>query len=58
VRLDERPIQVLGWKEQKEMINEGIKAGLDRDYINLGFEMQAEKRGIDLEWAFFEVVEN
>jgi hypothetical protein len=56
VRLDEHPTQVMGWKEHDEIIDEGVKQGFDRDYINLGFELQAEKRGIDLEWSFFENV--
>lgn len=52
VRLDEHPIQVLGWQEYEEEIQKGVKTGLDRQYILMGFARQAEARGIDLEWHF------
>jgi len=56
VYLNEHPVQVMGWKKYDELIEEGVKSGLNKDYIIFGFEMQAENRGIDLEWHFFEEV--
>jgi len=52
VCLSEHPVQVMGWKEYEEKITEGVKSGLNRDYIRFGFDTQAERRGIDLEWSF------
>jgi hypothetical protein len=53
IRLDEHPLQAMGWKEYEQLIEDGVKMGLDESYISRGFEEQARKRGIDLEWAFF-----
>jgi hypothetical protein len=52
VRLDEHPVQALGWKEYEELIEEGVRSGLDKRYIEFGFERKATERGIDLEWHF------
>lgn len=54
VVLSEKPEQVLGWEDVKRLTKEGVKMGLDKDYIDLGFEREAERRGIDLEWSFFQ----
>jgi len=54
VCLTENPIQVLGWKEKDEMVQQGVDMGLDKDWINYGFYDKSEERGIDLEWSFFE----
>jgi hypothetical protein len=53
VYLNEHPVQVLGWKDRQNMIEEGVEAGLDGNWIDYGFEIESEKRGIDLEWSFF-----
>jgi len=53
VQLDERPKQVMGWKEYEEQIKNGVATGLSRDAILWGFNRQAEDRGISLEWSFF-----
>jgi hypothetical protein len=58
VCLEEHPIQAMGWKEHDELIEKGVQSGLNEDYIIIGFETEAERRGIDLEWAFFENVPN
>ena len=52
VRLDEHPIQVIGWKEYKDLISKGVEAGLDRYEIIGGFSLKAEQRGINLEHSF------
>jgi hypothetical protein len=52
IMLDEHPVQALGWKEYDEIITKGMQLGLERAYIMIGFDAQAEKRGIDLEWSF------
>lgn len=54
VCLSEHPVQVLGWKEKKHLVQEGVKLGFDEDWIVYGFEDEAERRGIDLEWHFAE----
>lgn len=56
VFITEHPVQVLGWDDEKRLIKEGIEQGLNEDYIRMGFELQAEERGIDLEWSFQEHV--
>jgi hypothetical protein len=53
VRLDEHPIQVLGWDDYDQMVQEGLKNGLIEDWIDRGLEHQARERGIDPEWHFF-----
>jgi hypothetical protein len=52
VFLDEHPIQVLGYEEYEKQIQKGVELGLRRDFILMGFNRQAEARGIDLEWSF------
>ena len=54
VDLSDQVVQVLGWQEQKQMVNDGVKEGLIRGWIDAGFEDRATERGIDLEWHFFE----
>ncbi len=52
--LTDNPVQVLGWKETEELVQQGVaEEGLDEDWINIGFEKRALERGIDLEWHFF-----
>ena len=58
VCVSESPIQVLGWQEFDDLKDEGVGNGLKRDYIDLGFNNEAENRGIDLEWSFFEKPRN
>lgn len=53
VDLTDDPVQVLGWKEVDELIEEGVQQGLLKRWIELGFNMRSEERGIDLEWHFF-----
>jgi hypothetical protein len=53
IDLSDRPVQVLGWKEVKALKQEGVSTGLNRDWIDIGFNKRAENRGIDLEWHFF-----
>lgn len=48
VCLSEKPVQVLSRKEQREKVDEGVNLGLDRDWINWGFENEAGRVGIDL----------
>lgn len=53
VRLDEHPVQVLGWEDYKERKERGVKDhNLDRNWIEFGFNKRAGERGIDLEWHF------
>ena len=52
--LDDNPIQVLGWQEEKELIQEGVKAGFKEDWINAGFVLRSRERGIDLDLHFAE----
>ncbi|KKQ55890.1 MAG: hypothetical protein US75_C0012G0033 [Candidatus Woesebacteria bacterium GW2011_GWC1_38_13] len=54
VCINESPVQMLGWDDLKRLTEEGIEKGLDKDYIDRGFEIEAERRGIDLEWSFFD----
>ena len=54
VYFGEHPVQVLGWKEEEDLIEEGIQSGLLREWVEAGLWRQAEVRGIDLEWSFFE----
>lgn len=54
VDLFDKPIQVLGWDDVKKIKEEGVNLGLEETWIDTGFEEQAEERGIDLEWHFFE----
>ena len=56
VYLDEHPVQVMGWEEQKKLVQEGVDMGLLEDWIEIGFEQQAERRGIDIEFHFHSVV--
>lgn len=49
---DDNPVQVLGWKEQKELFQQGIDQGFKEDWINAGFVLRSRERGIDLEWHF------
>lgn len=56
VALNEHPVQVIGSREYEQRIEDGVKEGLDKRYIELGFDREAEKRGIDLEWSFFSEV--
>lgn len=53
VCLTDNPIQVLGWKDKDELVQQGVDEGLHIDWINRGFEKRALERGIDLEWHFF-----
>lgn len=53
VRLDEHPVQVLGWEDYEERKKQGVdEYSLDRDWITVGFGKRAEERGIDLEMSF------
>jgi hypothetical protein len=52
VRLDEHPVQVMGWSEYEELIAKGVEDGLDRDEIIGGFFLKAKQRGINLEHSF------
>lgn len=54
IKLDEHPVQVMGWAEQKQLVEEGARMNLNRDWIDVGFELESRDRGIDLEWHFFE----
>ncbi len=54
VCLDDNPIQVMGWAEQEELVQQGVKEGFQEDWIIVGFEERAGERGIDLEWHFSE----
>lgn len=56
VMLEEHPTQVMGWDEYEAQIDEGVKMGLERRYIEFGFNKQADERGIDLEWSFHATV--
>jgi len=42
----------LGWKEQRELVQQGVKEGFQEDWINAGFVLRSRERGIDLEWHF------
>ncbi len=53
VDLSDDPIQVLGWNDVEKLKQEAQKIGLNRDWMELGFEWRAQERGIDLEWHFF-----
>lgn len=55
VDLSDNPQQVLGWKEVEALKKEGVSQGLNYGWIDLGFEMSAQERGIDLEWHFYSV---
>lgn len=46
----------MGWEEQKKLVQEGVVLGLLEDWIDIGFEQQAQIRGIDLEWHFWATV--
>lgn len=52
--LDDNPVQVLGWQEQKELFQQGVEQGLKEDWINAGFILRSRERGIDLDCHFFE----
>lgn len=54
IRLDEHPVQVLGWAEQQQLVQEGVEMGLDEMWIDRGFVLQSGERGIDLEWHFYQ----
>lgn len=53
VDLSDNPVQVLGWNDVEELTKQGIEQGLNRNWIDLGFNIRAEERGIDLEGSFF-----
>jgi len=50
--LNDHPVQVLGGNEVDDLKKEGINNGLNGNWIDIGFENRAIKRGIDLEWHF------
>lgn len=52
--VSEHPTQVLGSDDEERMIQEGVNMGFERVYIEWGFNNEAVRRGIDLEWSFFE----
>ena len=54
VNLSDNPIQVYGWDYEKEQTQLGIDKGLIEEWISAGFGAEAEARGIDLEWHFFQ----
>lgn len=49
---DEQLFQVLGWQEVEDLKQQGTDSGLERDWIEIGFEWRANERGIDLEKHF------
>jgi len=57
--LTDNPIQVLGWQDMEDLIQQGVnEKKLNKDWIRFGFHDEAEQRGIDLEWHFFEYPRN
>ena len=52
--LSDKPVQVLGWKEMEELVQQGVEEGLLKDWVDVGFCERAEERGINLEWHFSE----
>lgn len=53
IRLDEHPVQVLGWEDKDRMVKEGVSLGLSEGWIDRGFESEARRKGLDLEFHFF-----
>lgn len=54
ISICESPVQVLGWAETDALIEQGVQEGLDGNWIRMGFDRQAQLRGISLEWSFFQ----
>lgn len=55
ISLSDRPVQVLGWKETDDLLQQGNRVhDLDEQWTQIGFHMRAQERRIDLEWHFHE----
>lgn len=52
IDLIDKPVQILGWEDVDNLTKRGVNQGLNKGWINFGFEVRAIKRGIDLEWHF------
>lgn len=53
IDVSDNPVQVLGWKDVETLTEQGVEEGLNRRWIEDGFEDRARERGIDLEWHFY-----
>lgn len=53
--LGDRPVQALGWEDVERLVAMGVAEGLDETEIRCGIWREAERRGVDLEWHFWEI---
>lgn len=56
VYLDEHPIQVLGWEDVDKLVKEAVDEGFQEEWVRVGFDEEAERRGIDPDFHFFREV--